>query len=156
MAALVNWQTETSVLVCPGTGDSDTDLLDLATTEGILTAAIDNRSLNQYIMFELKTNFDSAPLATAYFSLWMIRSIDGGTIYETGSVASRVVTAAIRPADVVFPMAAVATEMVVTSPLLLAPPCHFKILLVNNTLQDLENSSGASTLRYVFANDESQ
>lgn len=153
MPTIIKWETEDSVLLMPGTADSDTDLKDIDTGEGVLSAAIDNTDGNQYIDFLLSAHLDSATASSV--ELWMIKSIDGGTIYERGSVSSRVLTAPARPADWSFPLAASADQQHVASGKLLAPSCHFKVLL-KWTAGNADVNNSQNMLRYQFANDEAQ
>ena len=153
MPTLIQWDTQTSVLLMPGTGDSDTDLKDIHTTEGVLSAAIDNRNGHQYIDFMLSAHLDAA--TASYVNLWMIKSIDGGTIYERGSVTDRGITVPARPVDAMFPLAADATQQHVASPKLLAPSCHFKVL-IQWVAGNADENDSQNMLRYQFSNDEAQ
>jgi hypothetical protein len=156
MANLVKWESESVVQIFPGTNNSsDADIKDLASTKGIISAAIDNTDGNQYILFALTVDTDSA-ITAGDFSLWMIKSIDGGTTYERGSVSSRTATLPTRAPDVIFPCTLTADAWTCSLGPVLAPPCHFKILLVNNSGQDCADSNGASQMSYMFANDEIQ
>ena len=153
MPTLIKWETETSVLIMPGTTDGDADLKDIDTGEGVISAAIDNTDGFQYIDFLLSAHLDAA--TASYVNLWLLKSLDGGTIYERGTASSRVITAPERPADVVFPLAASEDQQHVSSGKLLAPSCHFK-LLVQWVAGDADGNDSQNMLRYQFASDESQ
>jgi hypothetical protein len=153
MPTLTKWETEDSVLLMPGTTDGDADLKDIHTTEGVLSAAVDNRDGHQYIEFMLSAHLDAA--AASYVNLWMLKSIDGGTIYESGSVSSRAITVPSRPADHAFPLASSADQQHVASPKFLAPSCHFKVLL-QWVAGNADANDSQNMLRYQFTNDEAQ
>ena len=153
MPTLVKWETEDSVLLMPGTGDSATDLKDIDTTEGVISAAIDNRDGFQYIDFLLSAHLNAA--TASYVNLWMIKSIDGGTIYERGDTSTRAITVPERPADVVFPLAASDAQQHVASGKLLAPSCHFKVL-IQWVAGSADDQDSQNMLRYQFSSDESQ
>lgn len=153
MATLIKWKTESSVLLMPGTTDGDADLKDIDTGEGVISAAIDNTNGHQYIDFVLSAHLDAA--TASYVNLWMVKSLDGGTTYERGSVSSRVITVPARPADWVFPLAASADQQHVASGKCLAPSCHFKVL-VQWVAGNADGNDSQNMLRYQFSNDEVQ
>jgi len=153
MGTPIKWKTEDSVLLMPGTGNSDTDLKDIQANNAVLSAAIDNRNGHQYIDFELTAELGAA--TAGYVNIWLIKSLDGGTKYERGSVASRVITAPARTVDHMFPLAAVTTSQPVSSPKMLAPSCHFKVLVEWKGVTAATGDS-KNMLRYQFSNDEAQ
>ena len=101
----------------------------------------------------LSAHLDAA--TASHVNLWMIKSIDGGTIYERGSVTDRGITVPARPVDVMFPLAADATQQHVPSPKLLAPSCHFKVL-IQWVAGNADENDSQNMLRYQFSNDEAQ
>lgn len=153
MPTVIKWETEDSVLLMPGTTDGDADLKDIDTGEGVISGAIDNTDGFQYIDFLLSAHLDSA--TASYVNLWLIKSIDGGTTYERGSVSGRVITTPARPADVVFPLAASADQQHVASPKLLAPSCNFKVL-IQWVAGNADSGDSQNMLRYQFSSDEAQ
>ena len=153
MPTKVQWDTQTSVLLMPGTVDGDADLKDIHSGEGAISAAIDNTNGHQYIDFFLSAHLDAA--AASSVELWMIKSLDGGTTYERGTAATRVLTEPARPADHSFPLASSADIQHVASPKLLAPSCHFMVL-IKWTAGNGEEADSQNMLRDQFSNDEAQ
>ena len=153
MPTLIKWETDDSDLLMPGTTDGDADLKDIDTTEGVISAAIDNSDGFQYIDFLLSAHLNAA--TASYVNLWMIKSLDGGTTYERGSVSSRAITAPARPADVAFPLAADDAQQHVASGKLLAPSCHFKVL-IQWVAGSADDQDSQNMLRYQFSSDEAQ
>jgi hypothetical protein len=154
MPTLIKWETEDSVLLMPGTADSNADLKAIATGEEVISAAIDNRDGHQYIDFMLSAHLNAA--AASSVELWMLKSIDGGTIYELGSVSGdRVGVDPVRPADWSFPLASSADIQHVASAKLLAPSCHFMVYL-KWTAGSADGGDSQNMLRYQFSNDEIQ
>ena len=154
MPTLVQWDTQTSVLLMPGTVDGDADLKDIDSGEHVVSAAIDNRNGHQYIDFFLSAHLVAA--TASYVNLWMLKSLDGGTTYELGSASTRAVPVdPARPADWSPALASSADIQHVASPKLLAPSCHFKVL-IEWVAGNGEEADSQNMLRYQFSNDEAQ
>ena len=152
MAEHILFIPSAAVEAMPGTADSDADLKNTATLKGAITAAITHTVLKPYIRLWLRTRYAVAPAAGSYVSVWILHTLDG-TIYEDGSVATKTVTAPIRPADWAPGVGEVATQQVLRSPLLVAPYRNFKLLYYNAAPQALTNTDNENELWYEFTSE---
>jgi hypothetical protein len=137
MANLINWQlaATTAVEYFPGTADAGTDLKNSANNEGHVGVAIDNTNGHQYIRLWLRARLNTASTAGGYVNIWFLNGMDlgSGLVYEDGA-AGTTPTLPARAPDYVFPLdTTITTQQVQASPLLIAPPEDFKIMLVNKT-----------------------
>jgi hypothetical protein len=127
------------------------NLKNLLTLDAITGSEIDNTANYQYADFDLYIRFAVAPAAGAYVSLWFLQAVDG-TNYEDGSGTTTPVLPA-RPPDLIFPVAAVATQQRIALRMRTLPNGKFKPYFYNNTTQGLTNTDNENILAYRRYND---
>jgi hypothetical protein len=160
MPNLINWQltSTTATQYFAGTTDDGTDLKNSANNEGHVGVAIDNTNGHQYIRLWLRARLVSASTAGGYVNIWFLNGMDlgSGIVHEDGA-AGTTPTTPPRPPDCVIPLnTTISTQQVVASPLLMAPPEDFKIMLVNKTGYALTNTNDENEVWYQFVDDEIQ
>ena len=127
------------------------NLKNLLTLDAVTGSEIDNTANYQYADFDLYIRFAVAPTAGATVSLWFLQALDG-TNYEDGSGTTTPVLPT-RQADIVFPVAAVATQQRVTMRMRTLPNGKFKPYFYNSTTQGLTNTDNENILSYRRYND---
>jgi hypothetical protein len=123
-----------------------TELNSMASGARVLSAAFNNviggggTDGYTHLMLHMAPDFASLPTANTGFSVWILRSADGGTTYEDGGTALQ----PARPYDGFLAINSTIDPQVVSC-IVPIPPGHFKVLISNGSGQSLPSSG--STLK---------
>lgn len=130
---------------------SSANLKNLLTLDAVTGSEIDGTAGDQYADFDLYIRFASAPSAGAYVAVWLLQAVDGSN-YEDGSGTTTPVLPT-RPADLIFPVAAVSTQQRIALRMRALPNGKWKPYFYNATTVGLTNTDNENILSYRSYND---
>lgn len=148
----VQWSALGTAAVLLTSSSSSTGMMSLSTGFSIGGEAYNNASGYQYGDLQVRVRGSAAFAAGDYLSGWFLRDLSGSQ-YEDPNAASTAATPVARPADFAVPVRAVATQQVISVPLLTLPPCAFKVYIQNLTTKALTSSTGENEIRLFPYND---